>query len=103
MSKNPPNEGALPNVRGIFRFRYALCPISFSLLRLAPCQKDHLSELFRPGMLRIGQDRRPLDETRLFQLREDISQHLVIKDDDRLRAVNKTELLPQRHSVYMRR
>ena len=43
-------------------------------------------------MLRIGQDGRPLDETRLFQLHEDIPQHLVIKDDDRLRAVNKTGL-----------
>ena len=62
--KNPPNEDSLPNVRGIFR--YALCPISFSLLRLAPCQKDHLPEFLRPGMLRIGQDGRPLDETRLL-------------------------------------
>lgn len=62
----PPNEGLRSKVRGIFCFRSALCPTRFSLLRLAPCQENHLPELLRPGMLRIGEDGRPLDEARLL-------------------------------------
>ena len=61
-----PPSGWASNFPHSDRLLLPLCPISLSLLRRNPCQEDHLPELLRPGMLRIGEDGRPLDEPRLL-------------------------------------